>query len=309
VKNQGVDMYRKNKGNRQIFLLFSRFFIGVVTLSLFWGCAVKSDTVLIKDTSTAVGPDTIISAKTEKTITFDELMNDLNSSQIVFIGERHTNPSHHAVQLKIIEAVFKNRHSMKVGMEMFDRSYQPVLDLWTAGLLEEEIFLRKVHWYANWRFDFELYRNIFSFIKQNRIKIVALNIPFHIPSRIRVGGIDNLGDDDKQYLPKEIDSSNSAHRNYAEEVFNRHHFKSNVKFDDFYMAQCVWDEGMAESIASNLGDKTIVVLAGNGHIQYKYGIPDRAFRRTGASFRTIYLAPAGEEVELGIADYIWVTAP
>ena len=210
-------MYRKNKGNRQIFLLFSRFFIGVVTLSLFWGCAVKSDTVLIKDTSTAVEPGTIISANTEKTVTFDELMNDLNSSQIVFIGERHTNPSHHAVQLKIIEAVFKNRHSMKVGMEMFDRSYQPVLDLWTAGLLEEEIFLRKVHWYANWRFDFELYRNIFSFIKQNRIKIVALNIPFHIPSRIRVGGIDNLGDDDKQYLPKEIDSSNSAHRNYAEE--------------------------------------------------------------------------------------------
>jgi uncharacterized iron-regulated protein len=309
VKNQGVDMYRKNKGNRQIFLLFSRFFIGVVTLSLFWGCAVKSDTVLIKDTSTAVGPDTIISAKTGKTVTFDELMNDLNSSQIVFIGERHTNPSHHATQLKIIEAVFKNRPSMKVGMEMFDRSYQPVLDLWSGGLLEEEIFLRKVHWYANWRFDFALYRNIFSFIKQNRIKILALNIPFHIPSRIRVGGIDNLADDDKQYLPKEIDTSNTAHRNFAEEVFNQHHFKSNVKFDDFYMAQCVWDEGMAESIASNLGNKTIVVLAGNGHIQYKYGIPDRVFRRTGASFRTIYLAPVGDEVELGIADYIWVTAP
>ena len=301
-------MHRKNKGKRQIFLFFSRCFVGVITLSLFWGCAVKSDTVLIKDTSTAVGPDTIISAKTGNTVTFDELMNDLNSSQIVFIGERHTNPSHHAVQLKIIEAVFKNRHSMKVGMEMFDRSYQPVLDLWTAGLLEEEIFLRKVHWYANWRFDFALYRNIFLFIKENRIKILALNIPFHIPSRIRVGGIDNLADDDKQYLPKEIDTSNTAHRNYAEEVFHRHHFKSNVKFDDFYMAQCVWDESMAESIASNLGNKTIVVLAGNGHIQYKYGIPDRTFRRTGVSFRTIYLAPAGEEVELGIADYIWVTA-
>ena len=301
-------MHRKNKGNRQIFLFFSRCFVGVITLSLFWGCAVKSDTVLIKDTSTAVGPDTIISAKTGNTVTFDELMNDLNSSQIVFIGERHTNPSHHATQLKIIEAVFKNRPSMKVGMEMFDRSYQPVLDLWSGGLLEEEIFLRKVHWYANWRFDFALYRNIFLFIKENRIKILALNIPFHIPSRIRVGGIDNLADDDKQYLPKEIDTSNTAHRNYAEEVFHRHHFKSNVKFDDFYMAQCVWDESMAESIASNLGNKTIVVLAGNGHIQYKYGIPDRAFRRTGVSFRTIYLAPAGEEVELGIADYIWVTA-
>jgi uncharacterized iron-regulated protein len=300
-------MYRKNKENPQIFSLFRRFFIGFVTLSLFWGCAVKSDTVLIKDTSTAVEPDTIISAKTEKAVTFDELMNDLNSSQIVFIGERHTNDAHHGIQLKIIEAVFKNNHSMEVGMEMFDRSYQPVLDLWSAGVLEEENFLRKAHWYANWRHDFSLYKDILLFIKENRIKIVALNIPFYIPPRIRVGGIDNLSDTDKQYLPKEIDTSNTAHRNYAEEVFNRHHFKSSDKFDDFYMVQCVWEEVMAESIASNRGSKKIVVLTGNGHIQYKYGIPDRTFRRTGASFRTIYLASVGEEVELGVGDYIWIT--
>jgi uncharacterized iron-regulated protein len=307
VKNQGVEMHRKNKGNRQILSFFNRFYIGVVALSLFWGCAVKSDTVLIKGTSTAIEADTIISAKTGETVTFDDLINNLNSSQIVFIGERHTNLSHHAIQLKIIEAVFKNHYSMVVGMEMFDRSYQPVLDLWSGGLLEEEDFLRKVHWYANWRFDFALYRDIFLFIKENRIKMVALNIPFHIPARIRVGGIDNLADDDKQYLPKEIDTSNTAHRNYAEKVFKRHNFNSNIKFDDFYMAQCVWDEIMAESIASNLGNKKIVVLAGNGHIQYKYGIPDRTFRRTGTSFRTIYLASAGEEVELGVADYVWVT--
>ena len=300
-------MDRKDKGRQPMLSFLGLFYIGLAAFSLFWGCAAKSDTVLIKDTSTAVEPDTIISAKTGKTVAFDALMDDLNRSQIIFIGERHTNVSHHEIQLKIIEAVFKNNHSMKIGMEMIDRSYQPVLDLWSAGLLEEEDFLRKVHWYANWRWDFGLYRNIFLFIKENRIKIVALNIPFHIPARIRVGGIDNLGADDKHYLPKEMDTSNTAHRSYVEEAFYQHHFKSSVKFDDFYMAQIVWDEIMAESIASNLGDKKIVVLAGNGHIQYKYGIPDRTFRRTGSSFRTIYLAAAGEEVELGVADYIWIT--
>lgn len=300
-------MYRKNKGVRRIFLFFSRFYVGFVALSLVWGCAVKSDTVPVKNTSTAVELGTIISAQTGKTVTFDELMNDLDNSQIVFIGERHDNPSHHDIQLKIIEAVFKNHHSMKVGMEMFDRSYQPVLDLWSAGLLQEENFLRKVHWYANKEMDFALYRNILLFIKENRIKIVALNIPFHIPGRIRVGGIDNLSDDDKRYLPKEIDTSNTAHRNYVEQKFWQHPFSARDKFDDFYMAMCVWDEIMAESIASDLGNKKIVVLTGNGHIQYKYGIPDRTFRRTGASFRTIYLASVGEEFELAIGDYIWIT--
>jgi uncharacterized iron-regulated protein len=307
MKNQGVDMDRTGKGIQQILSFFGRLFIGLAVLSLFWGCAVKSDTVLIKDTSAALEPGTIISAKSGETVTFEELMGDISSSQIIFVGEKHTNSAHHEIQLKIIEAFFKNHHSMKVGMEMLDRSYQPVLNLWSAGLLEEEDFLRKVHWYANWRWDFALYRDIFLFIKENRIKIIALNIPFHIPARIRVGGIDNLAAGDKYYLPKEIDTSNTAHRNYTQEVFNRHHFKSNVKFEDFYMAQCVWDEVMAESIASNLGNNKIVVLAGNGHIQYKYGIPDRTFRRTGSSFRTIYLASVGEQIELGVADYIWIT--
>lgn len=137
--------------------------------------------------------------------------------------------------------------------------------------------------------------------------MVALNIPSYITSRIRVGGIENLSDEDRSYLPKEIDTQNAAHRDYVEKAFNQHQFNGNVRFDDFYMAQCVWDEVMAESVAANLGTKKIVVLAGNGHIQYKYGIPDRAFRRTGIAFRTIYQASVGDEIELSVADYIWVT--
>lgn len=309
VKNQGVYMYSKTSAKGKVSMFLNRFLFGLTIISFLWGCAGKSDTVLIKDTSQTVKPDTIISTKTGKSITFDQLMADLNRYQIIFVGENHTNSAHHAIQQKIIEAVFQNTPSMRVGMEMFDRSYQEVVDLWSAGVLDEETFLRKVHWYANWQFDFGLYRDILGFIRENRIKIVALNIPFYIPGRIRVGGIDNLADTDKQYLPKEIDTSNAAHRNYVEQVFNQHHLRGNVKFDDFYMVQCVWDEIMAESIAANLGGNKIVVLAGNGHIQYKYGIPDRAFRRTSASFRTLYLVSAGKEIELGIADYVWVTQP
>jgi uncharacterized iron-regulated protein len=300
-------MYPKTDEKGKICVFFSRLCISLAAISFLWGCAGKSDTVLIKDLSQTVKPDTIILTKTGKAVTFDQMMADLNRHQIIYVGENHTNPAHHAIQLKIIEAVFKNTPSMRVGMEMFDRSYQEVLDLWTAGVMDEETFLRKVQWYANWQFDFALYRDILEFIKENKIKIVALNIPSYIPGRIRVGGIENLLDTDKQYLPKEIDTSNADYRTYVEQAFNQHHFRGNVRFDDFYMAQCVWDEIMAESIAANLGGNKIVVLAGNGHIRYKYGIPDRAFRRTEASFRTVYPVSAGKEIELGIADYIWVT--
>ena len=308
MKNQGGPMPKNIYCNRQTFSTACRFCISIAVFLSIWGCAAtQSNTVMIKDTSTTVKADTIISGNSGETVSFDAMMEDLDQYQMIFVGEKHAIQSQHANELQIIKAIFEHNPSMVVGMEMFDRSYQPVLDLWSAGALDEETFLRKVQWYANWRYNFALYRDILLFIKEHKIKIVALNIPSYIASRIRVGGIENLLDEDRSYLPKEMDTQNKAYRDYVEKVFNQHQFGGNTKFDDFYMAQCVWDEAMAESVAHNLGNKQIVVLAGDGHIQYKYGIPDRAFRRTGIPFRTIYQASAGDEIELSIADYIWIT--
>ena len=282
--------------------------MGLIVFSMLVSCAGTSDKVVSEDTVKSVRPDTIIATQSGKEVSFDEMMADLNRHQIVFVGEQHTNATHHSIQLKIIQASFKSNHALVVGMEMFDRSYQEILDLWPAGVLDEQAFIRKTHWYVNWRYDFKLYLDILRFIQQNRIKLVGLNIPFYIPGRIRVGGIENLSVSDKRYLPKQIDTSNTAHQNYAKTIFEHHNFTSRTKFEDFYMAQCVWDEVMAESIAADLGNRKVIALLGNGHIQYKYGVPDRTFRRTGASFRTVYLAPEGADVEMAIADFIWITA-
>jgi len=266
-----------------------------VLVSPLWGCTVAPTKLPVKDLSKPYEENTIISAATGMPVSFDALLEDLNRNQVIYIGEKHTSQAHHKIQLKLIQAIFQKNKNIAVAMEMFAYTYQDVIDLWSAGELDEKTFLRKSHWYAGWRYDFSLYREILEFIKANRIKLVALNIPFDIPAKIRVGGIENLAEDDKAHIPKEIDTSNTAYRDYVESVFKKHNVQS------------VWDEKMAESIAVNLNQEKMVVLAGNGHIQYKYGIPDRAFRRTGASFRTIYLAPADEEADLSIADYIWIT--
>ena len=283
------------------YLLMIAGFIG--------GCAAMTSTktLRIQDTDQAYKAGTIISVCHDGPIRFKQLIADLNGVRVIYVGEAHTNRAHHKIQLEIIRAVFRKHPHMAVGMEMIDRSYQDILNRWSAGELTENAFLRKIQWYANWRYDFSLYRDIFDFIKKNHIRLVALNIPFDIPPKIRVGGIENLHRDEKKYLPDHIDTTRADHRAYVKKVFGHHNFKGRVAFEDFYMAQCVWEDAMAEAIARNLKNDVMVVLAGNGHIQFKYGIPDRAFSRTGAAFRTIYLAPAGGKVKLDVADYIWVT--
>jgi uncharacterized iron-regulated protein len=286
-------------------------FVSVMILIIFvWGCTVTpTKKLLIENTSESFEEGTIVSFRLGKPVTFEDLLTDLANCQVIYIGEKHTNIAHHKIQLQIIQAVYRNNPNMAVGMEMFDHTYQDVLDLWSKGELTQKDFLRKSHWYANWRYDFSLYRDILEFIKEHNIRLVGLNIPNHIPPKIREGGIESLSDEEKVHLPLQIDTYDSAHRDYLQKVFDghKHHFKSEVEFDDFYAAQSVWESAMAEMIGQSLNDAVMVVLAGNGHIQFKYGIPNRAFTQTDAPFRTIFLAPVGSEVERDIADYIWVT--
>jgi len=306
-KNQAMRNTQKYRSETEL-TIEPGFFLFALTIMIFLlGCTVAPNKLVIKGISNGFEAGTIFSAKTGAVVSFEALLEDLETSRVVYVGEVHTNPAHHRIQLDVIKALFQKHPNLAVGMEMFDYSYQAVLDQWSAGELEERDFLRKVHWYANWKFDFSLYRDILNCIKLNHIRLVGLNIPFCIPPKIRVGGLENLSAEDKEYLPAEIDTSNTAHRQYLEEVFKHHFFNSHVEFEDFYMAQLIWEETMAESIARNLDNDTMVVLAGDGHIQFKYGIPDRVCKRIDLPYRTIYLAPAPNELEPDIADYIWVT--
>jgi uncharacterized iron-regulated protein len=279
----------------------------VVFMTVLWGCAVAPKTLILDDISKTFRAGTIISTKTGKPILFEELVNYLGTDRVIYVGESHTNPAHHQIQLKVIESLYEQHPNLTVGMEMFDRSYQPVLDKWSSGLLEQEEFIKQTHWYANWRYNYELYEEILNFIKAKKIRLVGLNLPFHIPPKIRIGGIESLNECERNYLPKDVDTANEAHRNYLKGVFEKHLGRVGKNFDYFYLAQCVWEDVMAESVAFYLKQDIMVVLAGNGHIVRKFGIPDRAFRRTEAPFRTIYPARAGSTVESDYADYIWVT--
>ena len=279
----------------------------ILAVAVLIGCSSTPPKTFVKDTDVAVEAGTILSAASGIPISFDQLIDELKGVRVVYIGESHTNRSHHRIQLDIIAALFKAADQISVGMEMFDFTYQPVLDRWSSGDLEETAFLERVHWYANWRYPFSLYREILAFVRDNRIPLVGLNIPFHIPPKVRIGGLANLGDENARHLPSEIDTSDSAHRAYVEEVFKQHAFHSSANFDYFYEAQCLWDETMAESIARQMPPGIMVVLAGNGHIVNKFGIPQRAFRRTSLSYRTVYLATVGKDIELAFGDFIWVT--
>ena len=291
-----------------------KLLVGVVLAALIWeGCAMAPETpvnLTIKDTDRQFAVDTIIATQTRSAISFEEMLADLAQVRVVFVGEVHDNAVHHEIQARIVQALHAQHPDLSVGMEMFDHRYDPILAQWRAGELDREAFIQKTHWYvrrAGWGFDFDLYAPIFDTIRDHNIRLVGLNVPGWIPSKISKGGLDNLLPDEREFVAQNVDTQNAEHRAYVEGVFNANPHHKIASFDYFYEAQCAWEDTMAQSIVRKMGDNPMVVLIGNGHIIRNFGVPDRVHARNQASFRTVYLASVGSEVTWDIGDYIWVT--
>lgn len=293
-----------------IQILRERAFIYVVLALVTLGCAHRPApaTLELMGVTQAFETGTIIHTASGQAVTFDRMVADMATAQVVFVGERHPDPEHHRIQLQVIQALQSHWNDLQVGLEMFDHTYQDKLDRWSRGDFDYDTLLKETHWYANWRYKDALYQEILMYAKTEQVPLVGLNVPFNLPPKISIGGIATLSDWERRQIPAQIDLTHPQHRAYLQEIFNQHHGKGGRDFENFYAAQCVWEDGMAQAIANRLSQGPMVVVVGNGHIQYKYGVPLRMHRRTQAPYRTLYLAyPQKEAKPRDLADYVWIT--
>ena len=209
-----------------------------------------------------------------------ELPLRIGNSRTVLVGEEHDRPGHHTLQFRVIELLHSIDPNLGIGMEMFDRSVQPVLDDYIAGRIDESTFLERSDWAKRWSFDFALYRPIVRFARDHNLPIVALNARREIVHRVARDGLASLSAEDRSQIASEIDTGVAAHRTRYDAMVSAHPGHGDP--DRMYQAMCVWDETMAESAAHFLRrhpHHRLVVLAGNGHVAYGHGIPDRIRRR------------------------------
>jgi len=216
-------------------------------------------------------------------VTEPQLIEAAADSRIVYAGETHDNPATHALQLRLLRALDK-RHPGQValGMEMFRRDQQPLLDQWVAGKLTEEELLRGVDWDRSWGFDWRLYRQLLLFARDRKIPVVALNAERDLVSALLRQPVAELPAALRARLP-EMDPDDPYHRAATLAVLAGHSH-GHASADAFVRVQLLWDETMADSAARFLeapghGRMHLLVIAGRGHIRYGYGIPRRLFRR------------------------------
>lgn len=233
-------------------------------------------------------------------VTFPQLMTHLENSDLVLVGESHDKKSHHEIQLSLIKALYAKHLQVAIGMEMMEMTSQQQLDDWVDGKIDEarfqEIFA------ANWSPDWNMYRDIFIFARDNHIPMVALNVHHDLVRKVAHQGFASLSAEEKKDLPQgtscDLKNPHTAFlKKTFEGVFTHTQGKS---FSFFCEAQTLRNSGMALNISRYLkkhpGTK-FVGLTGIWHA-IKNAIPEQ-LERNGSKVSYVVILPDIPELQAG----------
>lgn len=244
----------------------------------------------------------------------DEFVEKLSDVRVVYLGETHTSSEDHKAQLAVLRKLQEKNPCIIVGMEMFPRSAQPVLDRYIKGEMTEEEFLREVQWDRVWGFPYPLYRGIIDFAREKRLRLLGLNAPSKIVSAIARGGLGSLSAEERAQVARDFHLDDAGNRLRIQKEYTVHGKEHIKSFEAFFEAQLAWEETMAETIAEQLrvgGEKCqIVVIVGKGHITGKLGIPYFAGLRVPHEYRTVAPVPFDypfSSFDPDIAQYVMIT--
>jgi uncharacterized iron-regulated protein len=225
----------------------------------------------------------ILHLPTGLTVNFDQMMDSVATSRVIYIGETHDNIEAHKVQLQIIKKLTA-QFPVAIGMEMFRRSAQEELDKWRTGELSVKEFKKLFH--TNWGSGYRLYQPIFDFARTNQLPLIGLKSTRKVENSFRSGD----PAPGNMFYPG-LDDKDPYHRAYCMAAFGGHRGTEKA-LEKPYRMLLLWEETMAQTVARFLTNPKykntkLVVLSGGFHIQYGFGIPKRAYRRIPHAYSTI----------------------
>ena len=235
----------------------------------------------------------------------ERLFAGLADKPVVLLGEVHDNRDHHRWQYYMLAALHAQNPNMILGLEMFPRRVQPVLDDWSRGKLDEAALLQQSQWDDVWGYDASLYLPLLHFARLHRIPMIALNVERQLVSKVGAGGWKSIAPVEREGLSDPAPASPAYRLSLAELYAYKLQMYAHVEedaaelvdadlsdadqgdtdleeimqsegFANFVDAQLTWDRAMAEAIAvahQRDPDAMVVGIVGRGHIESGYGIP------------------------------------
>lgn len=242
-------------------------------------------------------PYQVLDARTGRQLDTAEFWNTLAGARAVCVGEEHSNPHHHWVQLEVVKQLARRTPGgpLALGMEMFQRPFQGVLDDYAARRIDATALRSRAGWEERWGYDWGFYGPTIDAAVAAGARLLALNAPSEVTKKVVRKGLDALTPEERAQLPKELVLDDPTHRAWFHDLMEgmggaEAHSQAKEKAADakaaapeappakdaaampsaeqIYTVQVIWDETMADGTAAWLAatpDGRAIILAGNGH--------------------------------------------
>ena len=213
-----------------------------------------------------------IFTKEGKATTYEQLLKQAQSADVILFGELHNNPICHWLQLELTKDLHQSIGSnLILGAEMMEADNQLLIDEYLKGQISKKSFEDEARLWKNYATD---YKPLLEFAKTNQLPFIATNIPRRYASAVFTGGIEvlnQLSTTAKQFiapLPIEIDLTLPGYQSMLE---MGGHGAENA--ENMPKAQAVKDATMAHFILQNLSKgKQFIHYHGTYHSNNYEGI-------------------------------------
>jgi uncharacterized iron-regulated protein len=264
---------------------------GIVLIAI---CAIPAEAQALDSDSPL-----IIDVLMGEPVTMETLLDDLVEARIIYLGEIHTIARHHKLQTEILKELHQRGLKPALGMEMFSVKQQPALDLWLSGKQDLNHLIRelgKEHWT-----NLKDYESVLTSARDLGIPVIGLNASDRLVRRIAREGLAGLSPEEKASLPEDLEQINPLHDRLLRLRLRVHKAFEDKSLHNIVLAQALRDSTMARAVAEFLNspkgkDSAMLVIAGSGHLNYGFGVPERVSRRLNVPFRIILASESGELV-------------
>jgi uncharacterized iron-regulated protein len=232
-------------------------------------------------------------------VDMETMLDDLAEARIIYLGEIHTIARHHKLQTDVLKRLKERGLKLALGLEMFSTDQQVIVDRWLAGkqgineLIRE---LGKEHWT-----NLKDYEPVLTTARDFGIPVIGLNAPDKLVRKLAREGLAGLSPEDKMSLPGDLEQINPLNDRLLRLRLRVHKAFEDKSLHNIVLAQCLRDATMARAVVEFLKapkgkDTTMLIIAGTGHLNYGFGIPERVSRRLNIPFRIILASESGELV-------------
>lgn len=231
-----------------------------------------------------------------------DVLADLATAGVVFVGEAHTVQRHHELQLDLLQKLFLRQVPLVLCLEQLEARDQPAVDRYNRREIDFAALAGAIDWPNKWA-NYTDYRALCEFARSHRIPLRALNAPADtIRAVSRGGGIAKLPPELRAHLPAEIFTDDPGYERLMNLELAKHLALDPAKLRPVFEAQAARDETMAAAIvAARRTDtppdrpRTAFVIVGAGHIRFGLGTAERVRRRDPAIVeRLVLLTESGQ---------------